>query len=218
MSANVEGTGFNGENDEVDETSEFYQWMMQHKAKPSLIKKLIINGYDSIDMIEAIGDDLDEVVKEAQLKVKEKINLKMIIKNLSKQHAVVDTEETKAMIQMENKLKSMITSVKLVTNTKQNIDEQVANHTKTIKNTFKEFHSELNKREANLIKKLNDIANDKKHKLTDIEKKLNEQTNASQQKIDLCHKSLKKAIEITQIEERKKGIIKIAKYINNVKI
>ena len=46
---NVEGTGFDGENDDVlDEGSEFYKFMNKNGAKPSLIKKLKQNDYDSM--------------------------------------------------------------------------------------------------------------------------------------------------------------------------
>eukprot|EP01084_Bolivina_argentea_P252558 423934_1 len=221
MNAVVEGTGDSGEDNvnDIDESSQFYQWMMEQKTKPSVIKKLIKLGYDSIDMIQSIEmEDVAEIVNEANLKGSEKINFKMIIKNLSNQHSFVDPEETKAIIQMEKKLKAINDSIQLIAETETKIDEQVANHIKIIEKTFKEFNNELNKRKTELINKLNKCANDKKNKLKNASKKLNQQSNLSKQQINSCHKSLKKAIEITQIEERKKGIIKIAKYINNVKI
>ena len=61
------------------------------------------------------------------------------------------------------------------------IDEQVLNHTKTIQSTFKQLHQLLTKREIVLIKKLNDIANEKKSKLDQLSKILNKTTNSSQQ-------------------------------------
>ena len=46
---NVEGTGFNGENDnDTNDNSEFYQLMIKHQAQESLIKKLKQGNIDSM--------------------------------------------------------------------------------------------------------------------------------------------------------------------------
>ena len=55
------------------------------------------------------------------------------------------------------------------------IDEQVSNHTNTIKSKFKEIHESLNERESILIEKLNKIANEKKEKLLNTSKTLKQQ-------------------------------------------
>ena len=47
MAQQVEGTGYNGENDD-NQTTEFEQWLKKHKVKPKWIKKLIENDYDSL--------------------------------------------------------------------------------------------------------------------------------------------------------------------------
>ena len=45
------------------------------------------------------------------------------------------------------------------------IEEQLINHTTTIKSVFKEIHDSLNQKEQLLVKSLNDMANKKREKL-----------------------------------------------------
>eukprot|EP01084_Bolivina_argentea_P277033 472818_1 len=122
------------------------------------------------------------------------------------------------MVQMENKLKELKNGIKLVENTKQTIDVEVTNHKKLIELTFKDIHKLLYERETILIKKLNEIANKKKNKLENVSKTLNKQTNSSQKEIMRCHRSLKKCMEISEIENRKKEILNICDKILNINV
>eukprot|EP01084_Bolivina_argentea_P039342 72703_1 len=221
MSANVEGTGFNGEKKDQDEDDEFYQWMLSKdggNAKRPLINKLIETGIDSMEMLESIEEEFDTLVKEMNLTTVQRIKLKAIIKNLPTKHTVTDKEETDAIMTMQRKVTLIQNAINLVADTKQNIDEEVLNHTKTINSTFKQFHELLNKRELELISKLNKIANEKKNNLEDASKTLNQQSTQSQQKLTQCHTRLKKSIGLDGIETRKQEILKIAKDIDNMNV
>eukprot|EP01084_Bolivina_argentea_P015851 29700_1 len=213
--AQIEGTTNAGE--ENIEKTDFYKWLISVQAKHKLIIKLINNGIDSMEMLEEIVND-ESILDDTDLNKIEKAKLRTILKKLPNQHNIIDKEESMAILQMENKLKALKSAIKLVANTKQTIDVQVTNHTKSIQLTFKEMHKLLDEREAVLIKKLNEIANKKKNKLDNISKTLNEQTNSSQQEIKTCHRSLKKSIELTELETRKKQILNIAKKIKNINV
>eukprot|EP01084_Bolivina_argentea_P277034 472819_1 len=95
---------------------------------------------------------------------------------------------------------------------------QHSHNKKLIELTFKDIHKLLYERETILIKKLNEIANKKKNKLENVSKTLNKQTNSSQKEIMRCHRSLKKCMEISEIENRKKEILNICDKILNINV
>eukprot|EP01084_Bolivina_argentea_P015850 29694_1 len=157
--AQIEGTLNAGEENNGDiEKTDFYKWLISVQAKHKLIIKLINNGIDSMDMLEEIAND-GSILDDTDLNKIEKAKLRTILKQLPKQHNIIDKEERMAMVQMENKLKELKNAIKLVENTKQTIDVEVTNHKKLIELTFKDIHKLLYERERILIKKLNEIAN-----------------------------------------------------------
>merc|ERR1712154_533136 len=110
-------------------------------------------------------DDFAEVVACCNLKIQEKLNLKSIVKKLSNKHSFVNKEETESIMRMEAKLLSMEKGLTLLSDTNQNIDDEVLSHTKLIKSTFESLQTLSKKREIHLIEKLNNIAKAKKDKL-----------------------------------------------------
>ena len=61
------------------------------------------------------------------------------------------------------------------------IDLEISNHTKRIKNTFKEFHELLDKRKNILLIKLNKIGNNKKNELEKKKKLLKDKHEFAKQ-------------------------------------
>eukprot|EP01084_Bolivina_argentea_P025337 47104_1 len=211
----------NDKNKEHEKHKDFYEWLLSNdggNVKQSLADKLIANGIDSMNVLESIGDDLENVAEELNLSALQKVKLRAIINNLPNRYTIIDKDETEAIAKMHSKVAEMQSSIKLISDTKQGVDNEVLNHTKTITLTFKRFHELLNKREAELIKQLNEIANEKKTKLDNVLQILTQQSSQSEQQLIQCHKRLKKSIGLDGIEERKKDILSIAKSIGNISV
>eukprot|EP01084_Bolivina_argentea_P077946 141431_1 len=210
----VEGTMVNnGEN-------KFKQWLLKHGVKTKMIDKLL-QEMDSVDELKVIKEgEINDIAKDLGLTALEKNKFRYIIQKANSHHTltIIDKEETEAMTKMQQKLNSLNNAIKLVAVTKQQVNDQVIQHTNTIQSTFKQLHETLNQRQKKLIANLNKFAQDKKNKLENAEKILHQQTAKSQQELKSCNKLLIKPVELTAIEARKKIILNIAKNVNEINV
>eukprot|EP01084_Bolivina_argentea_P082681 149699_1 len=214
MAQQLEGTSNSGEN----ELNEFTEYLTSKGVSNITIQKLIQNELTTIALLRAIEHDLDEVCKECGINVIQKVKLRKAMNDLNSNKIIIDTQETKAMLQMESKLKSLQNSIITIDDTKQKIDKEIANHTEIIQSTFTEFHELLNQREALLIEKLAHIGRDKKNKLQNLSTTTAQQSITSEKTLNSCRKKLNKSIEFDEIETRKKDILKIAEEFDNIKV
>eukprot|EP01084_Bolivina_argentea_P057770 105532_1 len=220
----AEGTEYNGENKLDDsEDTEFYKWMIANSAKPKLIKALVENEYDTIDILRELqgkDNEIDEVANACGLKHAQKLNLKAVIKRipLNTFHNVIDKEEREAILTIDEKLKLISQSLERLKNTKNIIDEHVTNGRQFIEKSFDNINQALNSRKTFLIEQLNKMANNEKHELDKQHKILHKHLQDTQQKSSECHKSLRKALQLQQIDNRKKNILSAAKSVKNIKI
>eukprot|EP01084_Bolivina_argentea_P301014 519188_1 len=182
MAQQLEGTSNSGEN----ELDEFAEYLNSKDISKNTIQKLIQNELTTIDLLRAIEYDLDDVCKECGINVIQKVKLRKAINDLNSNKIIVDTQETKAILQMERKLKTLQNSIITIDDTKQKIDEQIDNHTEIIQSTFKEFHELLNKRQTILIDKLKQIGRIQKNKLQNLSTTATQQTIVSQKTLTAC--------------------------------
>eukprot|EP01084_Bolivina_argentea_P261994 442942_1 len=205
------------ETNDNDDKTELQHYLKNEGISEDTIQKLTNNGLFTIDQLKAMNDYFDAAVDECNINnVIQKIQLKAIINKLSQ--AVVDKDEITAILEMDNKIKTMTDTMKIIQNTTQKIDEEIVKHTQLIEATFNETIELLNQRKTKLLAKLNQIATDKKNKLQNISSTINQHCTISKQKVSICREMIKKSIQFNEMEERKKNILKIAKEINDIEV
>eukprot|EP01084_Bolivina_argentea_P274801 468499_1 len=151
---NLQETCFNGENVPKEATL-FEQQMMKLGAKPKLIKILIENDYDSIDILLQLKTNTDilEVVNDCNLKSAQKFQLKAMIEKMP------NLNQNKQQLEIRKNIKN----------------KQIL-----IEKSFDEIQNCLNNRKKMLLEQLNKIGNDEINKLNE-EYKLDEEYKFGQE-------------------------------------
>ena len=93
---------------------------------------------DDLRSIKPDSNELDELAQVCNIGITQKIKLRLALKSLYELSAIIDKEETEAIMQMTNKLKSMENAIKLVADTeKSSAISIIYNYIHNItKNTF----------------------------------------------------------------------------------
>eukprot|EP01084_Bolivina_argentea_P207698 354331_1 len=217
MSAQVEGTSDNGEN-------EFVQWLRSLGVKLKMIQKLTqeIGSIKELSQIPDNEDEISSISEELNLTAIQKNKLRYIIRQAKSEQFdtmnVVSTEESKALLKMKKKMEEIEKAMQNIGKIQKDIDNEVVNWTKQIEATFFDVITALNKRKTELIQKLNKIANEYKNKLNNKNKELNQQYSQSKKKSNDCRSLLGKSVQLEQIESRQNVVLNLSEEVHNVNI
>ena len=161
-------------------------------------------------------DEISEAIEELGFIITDKLKLKRAIQKLPNQRAYIDSEEVKIMEEIKLKVDKFENSINYLSAKQENVNNEKLRIENEINNTFKTISDNLNNRKVELIKKLNEIANKKneeiKLRLTEYIQTFNDIKSIKQQNTNL----LNRAIELSQLTERKSKVIQNNEKITNL--
>eukprot|EP01084_Bolivina_argentea_P102139 183032_1 len=199
----------------------FEQWMIDNGAKPTLIKVLVDNEIDSIDILRQLKgnpDDIDAIATTCNLNIVQKLKLKAIIEKIPYEYNIIDKEEREAILNIESKIKSIQQSIQTISDTKDRIEDNIQNQKQIIENTFNDIFKVLNDRKETLITELTDIGNAKKQSLEKQKQMQQKHSLFSKEKLSESRLELRKPLQLQQIDARKQKLLSIANEVENIEI
>eukprot|EP01083_Nonionella_stella_P056820 149433_1 len=211
MAHAVEGTSNEGELE-----SDFENWLRSHGVNAQLTAK-ITAAFNSIDELRLVDDDqINDVMQELDIKkALQKIKFKYVCGKAKADmiQNVISTVERKAIQEMSQNVKEMEKTLHDGDAIKKNIDDEVVKRTKEIQSTFKRLASILSKREADLLRQLNEIANAHKEKINARQKRMNDDHHNAQTNLMKCRKMIVKATALEDMDEREENVLKMGKTV-----
>eukprot|EP01083_Nonionella_stella_P042846 115638_1 len=214
--------------------NEMKNFLLNHNVSDDTIDKLITAGLNTMDHLKEIElEHLNEIATECGIKSSlEKVKLKTAIKALKPKlpnvdqntvspgalPVMIDKEERLALAQMDTKIQSIQAVMDLVNATTNNIDEQVNAHKSMIKSVFQQLHVSLDKREASITQRLNQIAAERKKKLQNALNALNQQHAHVKQQHHECSVKVSKPIQSHQMESRVRDVSQVAQQVTDIKV
>lgn len=194
------------------------EWLLSSGLSDKSVSKLLSSGYNTMQLfMVCTQDDIDEIVKEFNLSITEKLKLKCAVNKLlevkTDKLQIIDPLESSAMSKMQDKLLLFEDGINNINKMNLSINEQHKYAEKLINDIFYKIECKLNERKKELQGKLLTLIRVKHKILSKQHDEINENFKKANDIKKECHRLIN-----NNNKDRKTFILNKQKEIDEIKI